>query len=137
MAQSTALPVNPGTVQRLSLEVAASPSPTLAVSTANEPPVANHDTRRASRRGFRRESRGSAGGAVQHHGQRRLGGCDPTICNYHKLSESTVITCVKEGANSCEAVTELTKAASGCGSCKTEVSRLVQLHAKPALAATG
>ena len=44
---------------------------------------------------------------------------------------------MKDGADSCEAVSELTQAATGCGSCKTEVSRLVQLHAKPKLAATG
>lgn len=62
---------------------------------------------------------------------------DRTVCNCHKVTESTIITCVKEGARSCEAVTELTKAGSGCGSCVTELDRLVQLHAKPALAATG
>jgi nitrite reductase (NADH) large subunit len=62
------------------------------------------------------------------------GGGDRTICNCFKVSESAIVTCVKEGADSCEAVTEQTKAGSGCGSCKSEIGRLVQLHAKQKLA---
>lgn len=61
-------------------------------------------------------------------------GGDRTVCNCLKVSESAIVTCVKEGADSCELVTEQTKAGSGCGSCKTDVARLVQLHAKPKLA---
>jgi nitrite reductase (NADH) large subunit len=64
-------------------------------------------------------------------------GADRTICNCFKVSESAIVACVKAGAGSCEAVSELTRAATGCGSCRSEVSRLVQLHAKPRLAATG
>jgi len=52
------------------------------------------------------------------------------------VAESTIVACVKDGADSVEAVTEQCKAGSGCGSCKTEVARLVQLNAKPKLAAT-
>lgn len=62
---------------------------------------------------------------------------DRTICNCFKVSESAIVACVKEGADSCDAVTEQTKAGSGCGSCKSEINRLVQLHAKPKLAAAG
>ncbi|WP_437533220.1 FAD-dependent oxidoreductase [Sorangium sp. So ce726] len=65
------------------------------------------------------------------------GGGDRTICNCFKVTESAIVACVKDGADSVEAVTEQTKAGSGCGSCKTEVARLVQLNAKPKLAATG
>jgi nitrite reductase (NADH) large subunit len=67
---------------------------------------------------------------------RGSGGGDRTICNCFKVDESTIVACVKEGADTVEAVTDQTKACSGCGSCKTEVARLVQLHAKPPLAAT-
>jgi nitrite reductase (NADH) large subunit len=63
------------------------------------------------------------------------GGGDRTICNCFKVNESVIIACVKEGADSVEAVSEQTKACTGCGSCKTEVGKLVQLHAKPKLLA--
>lgn len=64
------------------------------------------------------------------------GGGDRTICNCFKVTESTIVSCVQDGADSVEAVTEQTKAGSGCGSCKTEVARLITLNAKPKLAAT-
>lgn len=59
-----------------------------------------------------------------------------TICNCFKVTESTIVTCVKDGADTVDEVTEQTKAGSGCGSCKTEVARLVQLNAKQRLAAS-
>ena len=62
---------------------------------------------------------------------------DRTVCNCFKVTESAIVACVKEGADSVEAVMEQTKACTGCGSCKTDVARLVQLNAKPRLAATG
>lgn len=61
---------------------------------------------------------------------------DRTICNCFKVSESTIVACVQDGADTVAAVTEQTKAGSGCGSCKTEVARLVQRNAKQRLAAT-
>ena len=64
------------------------------------------------------------------------GGGDRTICNCFKVSESAIVACAKDGADCVEAVTEQTRAGSGCGSCKTEIARLVQLNAKPKLAAT-
>ncbi len=57
-----------------------------------------------------------------------------TVCNCFKVNESAIVACVREGADSCEAVSEQTKAGSGCGSCKSEIARLVQLHAKQELA---
>jgi nitrite reductase (NADH) large subunit len=64
------------------------------------------------------------------------GGGERTICNCFKVSESTIVACVQDGADSVEAVSEQTKACTGCGSCKTEVARLVQLNTKQRLAAT-
>jgi nitrite reductase (NADH) large subunit len=57
-----------------------------------------------------------------------------TVCNCCKVSETTIVAAVKEGADSTQLVTEQTRAGSGCGSCKTEIARLVQLHAKQRLA---
>lgn len=64
------------------------------------------------------------------------GGGDRTICNCLKVSEATIVGCVKDGAGSVEAVTERCKAGSGCGSCKTEIARLVQLNGTQKLAAS-
>jgi len=57
-----------------------------------------------------------------------------TICNCFKVSEATIVACIKEGADSVEAITEQTKACSGCGSCKSDIVRLVQLNTKEKLA---
>ena len=65
------------------------------------------------------------------------GGAERIICNCFKVTESAIVTCVKEGADSVEAVSEQLRAGTGCGSCVTDVGRLVQLHGKPKLAATG
>lgn len=62
------------------------------------------------------------------------GSGDRTICNCHKVSESTIVACVKDGADSVEAVAEQCKAGTGCGSCRSDVARLVQVNAKPTLA---
>jgi nitrite reductase (NADH) large subunit len=62
------------------------------------------------------------------------GGGDRAVCTCFKVAESQIVACVKGGAGSCEEVTGQTKAGSGCGSCKNEIQRLVQVHAKPKLA---
>jgi nitrite reductase (NADH) large subunit len=69
----------------------------------------------------------SMGAGVASSGER-------TVCNCHKVSEAAIVAAVKDGAESAESVSEQTRAGSGCGSCKTEVARLVQLHAKQHLA---
>jgi nitrite reductase (NADH) large subunit len=56
------------------------------------------------------------------------------VCNCHEVSEAAIVDAVKAGADSAARVCEQTRAGSGCGSCKTEVRRLVQLHAKQPLA---
>lgn len=58
------------------------------------------------------------------------------ICNCHRVTESAIISSVKGGAESIEGVGERTRAGTGCGSCQTEVARLIQLHRKPTLAAS-
>jgi nitrite reductase (NADH) large subunit len=58
---------------------------------------------------------------------------DRTVCNCHKVSEAAIVACAKEGSD-CEAICAQTRAGSGCGSCKSDVERLVQLHGKPRLA---
>lgn len=63
-----------------------------------------------------------------------FGPSDRTVCNCMKVAESAIVACIQQGADSAEMVTEVTKAGSGCGSCKTELQRLVQLNAKPSLA---
>lgn len=60
------------------------------------------------------------------------------LCNCNKVSEESVIQAIASGATSVEALGEQTRAGTGCGSCKSELTQLVQLHAKRApLAATG
>jgi nitrite reductase (NADH) large subunit len=60
------------------------------------------------------------------------------ICNCNKVSEETLRQAIADGANSVELLGEQTRAGTGCGSCRTELAQLVQLHAKKApLAATG
>jgi nitrite reductase (NADH) large subunit len=58
------------------------------------------------------------------------------ICNCHRVTEAAIISSVKGGAESIEDVGERTRAGTGCGSCQTEVARLIQLHRKPTLAAS-
>jgi nitrite reductase (NADH) large subunit len=59
---------------------------------------------------------------------------DRQVCNCNKVSEDAIIQAVAAGADSAELVGEQTRAGTGCGSCKSEVARLVTLHAKKALA---
>ncbi|MDB4991261.1 MAG: Nitrite reductase large subunit [Myxococcaceae bacterium] len=60
-----------------------------------------------------------------------------TICNCNKVSEETIIDAIKLGAADVDLVGQQTRAGTGCGSCKSEIKTLVQLHAKKAaLAAT-
>ncbi len=61
---------------------------------------------------------------------------DPTICSCNKVTESEIVACMAEGADSVEVVCERTRAGTGCGSCRNEVERLVQLGSKRKLAAS-
>lgn len=61
---------------------------------------------------------------------------EQTVCTCFKVSEGTIVSHVKGGADSVEAITERTKAGSGCGSCRSEVARLIRLNTSPKLEAT-
>jgi nitrite reductase (NADH) large subunit len=60
------------------------------------------------------------------------------VCNCNKVTEGTIRQCVAGGCDSVEAVGAACRAGTSCGSCKTEIQRLVALHAPPRpLAAVG
>jgi nitrite reductase (NADH) large subunit len=68
----------------------------------------------------------SAGGSASSSGAR-------TVCNCHRVSEAGIAEAVRAGACSVELVGGVTKAGTGCGSCKSEIEQLVQRHT-PSLA---
>jgi nitrite reductase (NADH) large subunit len=55
---------------------------------------------------------------------------DRLVCNCHKVTESALRDSIAAGADTVDALSASTKAGTGCGSCKAELSRLVTLHAK-------
>jgi nitrite reductase (NADH) large subunit len=57
------------------------------------------------------------------------------ICNCHKVTDKVLIRCIEDGADTVEALCAATKAGSGCGSCKADLSQLIQLKKPPALEA--
>jgi nitrite reductase (NADH) large subunit len=52
------------------------------------------------------------------------------VCNCNKVTESAVCDAIAAGANSTDALAEVTRAGTGCGSCKGELSQLLQKRAK-------
>jgi nitrite reductase (NADH) large subunit len=58
---------------------------------------------------------------------------DRLICNCNKVSESMVREAIANGAASVEALSRVTKAGTGCGSCKGELGQLLGRHAKKML----
>jgi len=61
------------------------------------------------------------------------------VCNCNKVTEGAIQQCIAGGCDSVEAVGAACRAGTGCGSCKTDIARLVALHAtpRPPLAAVG
>jgi nitrite reductase (NADH) large subunit len=63
---------------------------------------------------------------------------DRLVCNCHKVTQSAVREAIAAGADSIEAVGVATKAGTGCGSCKSELTQLLPRAPKgahsPALA---
>jgi nitrite reductase (NADH) large subunit len=53
------------------------------------------------------------------------GARDRMICNCHKVTDATIRLAVSGGAQSVEAVGAATRAGTGCGSCRTDIARLV------------
>ncbi|MET0341729.1 MAG: FAD-dependent oxidoreductase [Polyangiales bacterium] len=54
------------------------------------------------------------------------------VCNCHKVSEEALVQAIVDGACSVEELCSQTRAGTGCGSCRSDLSQLVQLHAKKA-----
>ncbi len=57
------------------------------------------------------------------------------ICNCHKVTDAAIRRVVSEGAQSVEAVGLMTRAGTGCGSCRTDIARLVGKPEAPLVAA--
>lgn len=54
-----------------------------------------------------------------------------TICNCHKVSDTAIRLAVTAGARSVDAVAAATRAGTGCGSCRTDIARIVGQGAVP------
>jgi len=71
--------------------------------------------------------------------QLRGGGAsvDRLVCNCHKVTEGVLAEAIGAGANSVADLGLVTKAGTGCGSCRTELAQLITTHKKllPALVA--
>ena len=52
------------------------------------------------------------------------------ICNCNKVSESTLIESIAGGCRTIQALGDLTKAGTGCGSCKGLLAQLIDRHGK-------
>jgi nitrite reductase (NADH) large subunit len=57
------------------------------------------------------------------------------ICNCHRVTDATIRLAVSGGARSVEAVGAATNAGTGCGSCRTDIARLVGQQAAAPVAA--
>lgn len=53
------------------------------------------------------------------------------ICNCNKVTDRAIREAIDAGANSVAAIGEVTKAGTGCGSCKTELGQLLSSLQKP------
>lgn len=63
------------------------------------------------------------------------GGCSSAeriVCNCNKVTEGGVVEAIAAGALTVEAIGSQTRAGTGCGSCRSELTQLVQRHAKKA-----
>ncbi len=52
------------------------------------------------------------------------------VCNCNKVTEQVLCEAIAAGADSTEALGDLTRAGTGCGSCKGELSQLISKHAR-------
>jgi nitrite reductase (NADH) large subunit len=57
---------------------------------------------------------------------------DREVCNCNRVSEGTVIDAVRGGCDTLPALCAATRAGTGCGSCKGQLTALIHKHA-PAL----
>lgn len=56
----------------------------------------------------------------------------PTICVCHGIREATIAQAIREGADSLAAIGAATRAGTGCGSCRPELSALLAAALEPA-----
>ncbi len=56
-----------------------------------------------------------------------LGGILTSVCGCNKVSLAAVVDSVKSGANTLEAVGEITGAGTACGRCKKLVANVIEL----------
>lgn len=59
------------------------------------------------------------------------GAAPRVICNCHKVTDKTLREAIENGADSIAALSLLTKAGTGCGSCKADLGQLLSLSKKP------
>jgi nitrite reductase (NADH) large subunit len=52
------------------------------------------------------------------------------VCNCAKVTQSGIVAAIEAGAGTVEGVSKATGAATGCGSCKTEVAELVTRYGR-------
>ncbi|HEY2732709.1 MAG TPA: (2Fe-2S)-binding protein, partial [Polyangiales bacterium] len=52
------------------------------------------------------------------------------ICNCNKVSDRVLIEAIENGADSVSALGEVTKAGTGCGSCKADLGQLLAVRIK-------
>ncbi|HET6572993.1 MAG TPA: FAD-dependent oxidoreductase, partial [Fimbriiglobus sp.] len=62
------------------------------------------------------------------------GGCsavadDPEVCNCHHVTESTLVEAIQSGCTTLAALSDCTRAGTGCGSCRGQLAGLVLKHA--------
>jgi nitrite reductase (NADH) large subunit len=57
-------------------------------------------------------------------------GAERLVCTCHKITDVALREAIAAGADSVASLGDVTKAGTGCGSCKGELARLVTLHAK-------
>jgi nitrite reductase (NADH) large subunit len=55
------------------------------------------------------------------------------VCNCNKVTEGQLCDAIAQGADSVEALSEVTKACTGCGSCRSEVAQILARAPKRAL----
>ncbi|MBC7783636.1 MAG: NAD(P)/FAD-dependent oxidoreductase [Burkholderiales bacterium] len=60
---------------------------------------------------------------------------DRQVCNCNTVNESAIVSAIKQGCVSVEAVGVCTRAGTGCGSCRSQIVGLIREH-RPAAAAT-
>ena len=57
---------------------------------------------------------------------------DRQVCNCHKVTEARLREAIDGGATTVDALCASTKAGTGCGSCKSELTQILASHAPPA-----